>query len=126
MDTHQVCSAPQHSAIHVMGLPGVVALVEDPSIQKLLGDLLTRRGYRVMRLDAARAIEMVESGHEVDLVITNTPERFLSCAEAVPLLYLAGAPDLDIASRFSQCRVLQKPFRTEHLLETVRDLTGSL
>jgi hypothetical protein len=61
---------------------------------------------------------------QVDLIITNSPKDFLRFADCVPLLYIAAAPDAELASRFLWCRVLQKPFHPDQLVAAVRDLTG--
>ena len=61
---------------------------------------------------------------QVDLIITNSPKDFLRFADHVPLLYIAAAPDPELASRFLWCRVLQKPFHPDQLVAAVRDLTA--
>ena len=102
-------------------------VVEDPFIQKYLRTVLTRQGYRVVGADARTAIGMLGSALDsVDLVITNSPRDFMAFAKTVPLLYIAGAPDLDLASCFARSRVLRKPFHPDQLLELVKDLTGSV
>lgn len=106
---------------------GIIAVTEDPFIRKFLGDVLNRRGYRVVGADSARAIEMIRSGNEtVDLVITNTPVDFASVAEKVPMLYIAAVPDPDIGSRFPAFRALRKPFLPDQLLAAVKELVGAL
>jgi len=101
----------------------MIAVTEDPFIRKFLGDVLKRRGYRVVGADSARALEMIRSGDEtVDLVITNTPVAFASVAEQVPMLYIAALPDPDMGSRFTSFRSLKKPFLPEQLLEAVEEL----
>jgi DNA-binding NtrC family response regulator len=106
---------------------GAIVVVEDPYIRKYLRDLLTRYGYRVVGPETHRAIEMLRSeAEQVDLVITNSPVDFLPFADTVALLYIAGAPDFELASRFFCCRVLQKPFHPEHLVAAVRQLTGTV
>lgn len=106
---------------------GLIAVTEDPFIRKLLGDLLKKRGYRVVGSDAVDTINWIESGAEtVDLVITNTPNRFEAVADKVAVLYLAAAPDPKAGSRFSAFRALRKPFQPEHLLAAVNDLYGAV
>ena len=122
----QIASIPSERAVGATGL-GAIVVVEDPYIQKYLRDLLARHGYRVVGSETHRAIEMLRSGTEqLDLIITNSPVDFLAFADRVPLLYIAGAPDFELASRFPHCRVLKKPFHPDHLVAAVRDLTGSL
>jgi hypothetical protein len=75
---------------------------------------------------ALRASELLRHGDVApDLVITNQPDLFLDLAGKVRLLYIAAIPDIDLASRFSQCRVLRKPFRNDDLLSAVEDLAHS-
>lgn len=107
-----------------MNSPGIVAVIEDPFIRKLLRDILTRHGYRVVEYSAQRAVEHLRAGSEhVNLVITNAPAELLPVAQEVPLLYLAAAPDPDLAACFPACRCVRKPFQSEHLLSAVRELT---
>jgi DNA-binding response OmpR family regulator len=111
----------------VLQSSGLIAVTEDPFIRKFLGDVLKRRGYRVVGSDATRTIEWIESGNEtVDLVITNTPADFLTVADKVAVLYLAAAPDPEIGLRFSVFRVLKKPFQPEQLFAAVRELAGTV
>ena len=104
-----------------------IAVVEDPFIQKYLRDVLMRHGYSVTGLDARRVIEELESKKDqIDLLITNSPGDFVTFADWLPILYLAASPDLELASCFSVCRVLKKPFRPQELVAAVRDLTGTV
>jgi hypothetical protein len=102
---------------------GPIILVEDPFIRSYLRFVLIRRGYSVIESDAARACEMVIADGSV-LVITNTPEAFLPCAHKVALIYVATAPDMDLASQFPACRVLRKPFQPEELVKAVEGLAS--
>jgi len=125
METHIAYTLPQRATRGTA--QGAILVVEDPYIRKYLRDLLTRHDYRVVGSETHRAIEMLLSDPEqVDLVITNSPADFLDFADTTPLLYIAGAPDFELASRFFCCRVLKKPFHPDHLVAAVRDLTGSL
>lgn len=125
METHIACIPPERA---IRGTAqGAIVVVEDPYIRKYLRDVLTRHGYRVVGAETHAATEMLHLGTEqVDLVITNSPIDFLAFADTVSLLYLAAAPDPELASRFFCCRVLRKPFHPEHLVAAVRDLTGSV
>jgi DNA-binding response OmpR family regulator len=105
----------------------MIAVDEDPFIRKYLGDLLKRRGYRVVGSDATHTIEWIESGKEiVDLVITNTPWEFLPLAAKVPVLYLAAAPDPEAGLPFAAFRALKKPFLPDQLLAAVEELAGTM
>ena len=103
--------------------PGVVLISEDPFVSSYLRCLLRRQGYEVLQADTRRAAEMVRGGTvAVDVLITNTPAAFHSCAEDVPLLYLSAAPDMDLVPPFRRCRVLPKPFHPDELLAVVGEL----
>jgi hypothetical protein len=126
METHIACMPPERAILSTSG-QGAIVIVEDPYIRKYLRDLLTRHGYRVVGSDANAASGMLRSQTgDVDLVITNEPAAFVAFARTVRLLYLSGVPDFDLASRFSFCRTLKKPFHPDHLVAAVRELTGSL
>jgi hypothetical protein len=126
METHFACMPPER-AIRSTVQQGAIVVVEDPFIQRYLGNVLTRRGYQVIGTDADRATRMLRSGTEqVDLIITNSPGNFLTFADTIPLLYMAGAPDMDLAARFLCCRVLKKPFHPDHLLAAIRELAVSV
>ena len=101
----------------------MIAVSEDPFIRKFLGDVLKRRGYRVVGADSAKTVEMIRSGTEpVELVITNTPVDFESVAEKVPMLYIAAVPDPTLGSRFRAFRALKKPFLPDQLVAAVQEL----
>ncbi len=105
---------------------GLVLVVEDPFVGTYLRNILGRQGYRVVGAEPQRGIDLVRSGEiKPDLLITNTPGLFARFADDLPVLYLAACPDLDLASRFRLCRVLQKPFLPDQLLAAVEDLTGA-
>jgi DNA-binding NtrC family response regulator len=126
METHTACIPPE-SALHITACQGSIVVVEDPFIQRYLSDLLTRHGYRVMRSDAGAVAGKLRSAvDQIDLVITNSPREFLAFADSLPILYIAAAPDLELASRFSCCQVLRKPFHPDQLLASIKDLTDSV
>ena len=125
METHIACIPPER-AIHAVG-QGSIVVVEDPFIQKYLRTMLARHGFRVVGSDPHTAAQMLLTGSEpVAAIITNSPLDFMAFAAAVPLLYMAAAPDLELASCFSRCRVLRKPFHPDQLLALLMDLTGSV
>lgn len=73
-----------------------------------------------MESDAQDAFKLAAEGpHSVKLLITNKPDAFEDLEHSVPILYLAASPDWELASRFSNLRVLQKPFHAHELLEAV-------
>src|SRR5215813_9006340 len=104
---------------------GTIAVCEDPFIRKLVRDILTRRGYRVIGTGVEEALEMLRSGSEtLSIVITNNPAEFMEFSDTLPVLYMAAAPDEGVASRFRTCRTLQKPFSTQNLLSALSDLVA--
>ncbi len=103
---------------------GVILVVEEPSIRRLLKNVLERGGHEVMEIDAGRAVRLVRGLEPaVKLLITNRPERFAEIDGSVPILYLASSPDWELARRSRGVRVLQKPFHTKELLQAVEEIT---
>jgi hypothetical protein len=73
-----------------------------------------------MVADVKEALALVEKGDPpVILLITNSPEPFERLIGIVHLLYLASAPDWELALRSSRMHVLQKPFDARDLVEAV-------
>jgi hypothetical protein len=101
--------------------PGPIILVEDPFIRNYLRFLLIRHGYSVVESEPSRACELVDSTR-TSVVITNKPESFVGCAPNLALIYLATAPDLDVAAKFPSCRVVRKPFQPGELLSAIEQL----
>ena len=89
-------------------------------------------GGRVLAAGEARVITVSRS-YPAELAdvwdACTNPERiprwFLPVAGDLPLLYLSAAPDREVASRFPNLLVLQKPFRTADLLSAVNELTST-
>ncbi len=107
-----------------MSLHGIIAVIEDPFICKLLRDLLARHGYQAVEFTARHAVELLQAGaHSIRLLITNQPTDFLPFARVLPVLYLAAAPDPKVAARFPSCRCVSKPFQAEELLTAVKELS---
>ncbi len=104
---------------------GVIIVVEDASIRRLVKNVLGREGHDVIESDAQQALRLVETGEApVKLLITNRPQAFAHLDGFVPVLYMASTPDWELASRMRRLRVLQKPFRTKDLLQAVGEITG--
>jgi DNA-binding response OmpR family regulator len=102
---------------------GSIVVVEDPFVSGFLRNVLQRRGYRVISMEAGDGVNLLRSGDRgVGLVITNIPSVFTEFAERVPLLYLSAYPDPEAASPFRYSRVLRKPFHPEQLLSFVEQL----
>ena len=105
---------------------GVIVIVEDPFIQRFVRSVLGRSGHHVMESDALDAYKLAAEGPgSVKLLITNKPDVFEHLERTVPILYLAASPDWELASRFSNLRVLQKPFHAHELLEAVGAVTAA-
>jgi hypothetical protein len=106
-----------------MSLPsssGVIVIVEDPFIRRFVRSVLGRLGHSVMETDEKDALRLAAAGRDnVKLLITNRPDAFEDVDPGLPILYLASSPDWDLASRFSNLRVLQKPFHARELEEAV-------
>jgi hypothetical protein len=100
-----------------------ILVAEDPFINTFLRTVLQRRGHKVITSDASQASDFLRTGSvTVDVVITNDPIAFLPFADTVRMLYIAASPDPALASQFPHCRVLQKPFRNDELVEVVEEL----
>jgi hypothetical protein len=100
-----------------------IFVCEDLFIQKLVGEVLARRGYRVQAVSTTQAVEILHSHPDaIDVLITNDPFWFLPFADRLPLVYLSSNPDTDLAAEFGHCATIQKPFVNEELLRTVESL----
>lgn len=116
----------------------VLLVEDDESVRQVLHKALTRKGYRVLEAaNGARALELIEGGEAVDIVVTDVvmPQmggfelaRHLSQNHgAIKVLLisgytqsdgrLAGNPLLSPGTHF-----LRKPFSTDLLDETIRGM----
>jgi len=103
---------------------GIIAVIEDPFIRKLVRDILKPHGYVVREAPVENALRMLGEGPEhVNLLITNRPAEFLAWCEVLPLLYLAAAPEPELAARFKRCLMLRKPFHPDELVAAVARLS---
>ena len=126
METHIACSLSE-SALPGPSSQGSIVVVEDPFIQRYLRTVLSRHGYRVEGSDLRTAIDTLRNAPErIVLVITNSPSEFEAFERSLPLVYIAGAPDFELAARFPHCRVLRKPFHPDELVDCVKELISSL
>ena len=102
---------------------GVILIVEEPSISRLVKNVLRREGREVLVADPEQALAlMAQSDSRVKLLRTNRPHAFEQMDGFVPVLYLASAPDWDLAARTRGLRVLQKPFHARELVEAVGEI----
>ncbi len=112
------------------GLPGSATkasllVVEDGMVSNLVRAVLRKHGYTVAQADAAGAAELIQSpDSKIEVLITNSPQRFLAFADRLPLVYLTSAPDPELQSVFRACCVVRKPFAPADLVDAVRELTS--
>jgi len=104
----------------------ILILDREEPIRKLLRRILERQGYRVREMGNSRELTSELLPGSVDLLITD-PEEQLESVEAMHDIY----PDMRIIvlsnswdGELATCAVIQKPFRTEVLLESVRNALG--
>ena len=104
---------------------GVVMVVEDPSVCRLVKTVLKRHGREVVAAEARRAAQWIEnSDTPVQLLITNEPQAFDGLDRSVPILYLASDPDWNFVSSHESLTVLEKPFHPHELVEAVERIAG--
>jgi DNA-binding NtrC family response regulator len=104
---------------------GLVVVVEDPSVCRLVKTVLKRHGHEVVSAEVWRAAEWIEHGDRpVELLITNRPQIFEGLNRAVPILYLASDPDWDYVSSHGSLSVLEKPFHPNELVEAVERMAS--
>lgn len=105
---------------------GLILVVEEPSISRLVKSVLTAYGHAVRTVDAAEAKHTIDSAEPpVALLITNRPQEFGRFDGVVPMLYLTSTPDWALAGRCHNLRILRKPFRARDLVTAVEELTHS-
>jgi PAS domain S-box-containing protein len=114
---------------------GTVLLVEeDATVRALIGEVLRRRGYRLLVADgAARALELVSThGGPIDMLITDIimpgmsgialADRIREARADISVLFMSGyADDTAIPDGFMESAAfLRKPFTPESLARKVR------
>ena len=122
------------SVAPVSGEGAVVAVVEDEdAVRRLVERILTSKGYRVVAMGPEEALERVELGLDVDLLLTDVimpiasgkeiAELLLSRTPGCPVIFMSGYTD-DIIARHRVVGegpdFLQKPFAADDLLGTVQ------
>jgi DNA-binding response OmpR family regulator len=118
--------------------PTLVLVEDDPAFSYAAARALERGGFEVLGFpDFRGAIEMLESGRRVDLLIldiklgTNTPHG-LSLARmarfrrpGIPLLFVTGFADsIDLGDLGDLGKVLRKPIELADLVEEARRAMG--
>jgi len=103
-------------------VPSILILDREESLRKLLRRILERQGYKVRDLGNSLDLTSELLPEDVDLLITD-PEEQPDAVETMHDIY----PEMRIIvlsnsweGELGTCAVLQKPFRTEVLLESVR------
>lgn len=101
----------------------ILILDREEPIRKLLRRVLERQGYRVQEMGSSRDLSTELLPASVDLLITD-PEEQVECLRTiqtsfpeVPIIVLSNSWEGDLTT----CAVLEKPFRTETLLQSVRN-----
>lgn len=109
----------------------VLAVDDDPDVLALISDLLSERGYRVLKTSDPRdALALVERDAEIGLLLTDIvmpggmngvelAERARRHRPELPILYVSGyATSWD--HRVTHGKLLAKPWRTDELLREVK------
>lgn len=118
----------------------VVLLVDDDSgVRRVVQKVLDLKGYQVkIASDGDQALDLLEAGEVIDLVLTDIVMPGMSgvqlalllheVAPALPVLFMSGYPAnfLDDERIRGRTALLKKPFRASELLDAVaRALDGS-
>jgi PAS domain S-box-containing protein len=132
--TEQVASStPEHERS-----ASILVAEDEPGVRALLITILERNGYRVLTTaNGTDALEVIRDGAtQVDLVITDVVMPGLSGPEvaaevqalrpSVPVLFISGYTANALEDRGVPAdHLLEKPFRPEELLRSVRSLIGT-
>jgi signal transduction histidine kinase/CheY-like chemotaxis protein len=119
-----------------------VLLVEDEApVRRIVEEMLTRNGYRVLAAADGLAALEVSRAHDgpIDLVITDVVMPRMNADELVaqleverpgiPILFISGYVD-DVINRYGvetwSRRLLGKPFVEAELLEKIREILGAV
>lgn len=102
---------------------GPVLIVEDSGIQKLMRTVLEKAAFEVVEASGDTAREMLaRPQNRVGLLITNTPQAFLSRYPALKMLYTSSEPDaIFLRNAPPSVRFLRKPFNNRDLIRAVED-----
>jgi CheY-like chemotaxis protein len=119
----------------------VLVVDDEPGVRKLLARILRSRGYDVFESeDGPSALALLNStNRQMDLVVTDLvmpkmsgtrlAEEIQTRWPAVKLLFVSGFPRGDArqaGSRVASVPVLHKPFTSQQIEKTVRDVLDSL
>jgi CheY-like chemotaxis protein len=102
---------------------GQILVVEEPLVRRLIHGILTRDGYTVVEAEPGHALKLLaDTGANIALLVTNTPELFVDYAGRLALLYVSMDPEDRWAKQFVRCRLLPKPFQPHKLVELTHEL----
>lgn len=118
----------------------ILIIDDDAAVSRTLSLILTRAGYKVSTVTSARkGLEMLTAG-SFDLVLTDIIMPELDGIEAIRriradhpelrIIAMSGGGQIDkadflhMAEVLGADRVLEKPVRSERLLELVKDVMG--
>jgi PAS domain S-box-containing protein len=119
------------------GTETVLLAEDDPSVREIVADVLTRRGYRVLRAaDGQTALEMAAARPgQIDLLVTDLvmpgmtgrqlAEAFAAQSPGVRVLYMSGYTDDAVVRQgvlAESFNFLQKPFTPSALALKVREV----
>ena len=137
---HSTDSAALGIAAPVLAVRGgsetVLAVEDEETVRTLTVRVLADAGYHVIAArDGHEALDIIRSGVEPDLVLTDVvmpvlgggdlAERLALERPSLPVLFMSGYTGVELAQRgLSEAsdRFLQKPFSAENLLHKVREL----
>ena len=122
------------------GTETVLAVEDDPEVRATVVELLTDLGYRVLKaVDAASALNVIESGVAIDLLFTDvvmpgtlkSPELARKARERLPniaVLFTSGYTENSIVhgGRLDAgVELLSKPYTREALARKIRHVMGN-
>ncbi|WP_240653387.1 ATP-binding protein [Sphingomonas crocodyli] len=117
----------------------VMVVEDDPSVRLIVTEVLTEIGYGVIEaVDAASAIPILESGRQIDLLVTDVglpglngrqlAEIARQTRPELKVLFVTGyAENATVRTGFLDegMDMMTKPFAVEALAEKIRDTLGS-
>lgn len=117
--------------VDVGGNETILVAEDNPDVRRVVSRVLSQAGYAVLEASSGAEAILVGERHEgpIDLLLSDIVMPYLSGTEVaerlgatrpgIPVLFMSGFFDVDVAP---EGRVLQKPFTPAQLLEAVRDV----
>jgi signal transduction histidine kinase len=136
-DAAPIAVEPVHSAQLTGGLETILVVEDEHDVRESTAGILSALGYDVIEAeDAARAVEIIESGRHIDLVFTDVimpgPVSSLQLGEIVArllpgtqVLYTSGYAEgvlVHEGKLDASLHLLQKPYHPEALAARIRHL----